>query len=150
MLRRKNSYTIIVPNSKILYQSISNWNYSRSFTAVQDIIFVVSYKDDPVAIREAIAKALDSNLKILKNPQPGIRLEGFESYGYKFKVRGFVSAGNVLLIWEIASQIRFGIVSEFQKRGISIATPISTVKLVKEDLEKENIYKEEKEEDVEE
>ena len=35
MLRRKNSTTIIVPNSHIVSKSIENWNYVRNFIAHQ-------------------------------------------------------------------------------------------------------------------
>lgn len=42
ILRRKNSTTLVVPNSYFIGQTIENWNYSRSFIALNDIFYFSS------------------------------------------------------------------------------------------------------------
>ena len=43
VMRKNNSVTVIVPNSHILTKTLTNWNYSRTYFAFDDIYFTVSY-----------------------------------------------------------------------------------------------------------
>lgn len=124
ILRRKNSYTIIVPNSLIIKDPLSNWNYARNFVAFDDIILTIPYSADPELVRDVISEVLDKSLAVLKSPAPVIRLEEFGEYGFKFMIRGFVTDNNILNKWDIASDVRFSIVSALRKNGIKIAVPV--------------------------
>ena len=124
ILRRKNSYTIIVPNSMIIKDPLSNWNYASNFVAFDDIILTIPYSADPELVRDVIAEVLEKSLAVLKSPAPVIRLEEFGEYGFKFMIRGFVTDNNILNKWDIASDVRFSIVSALRKNGIKIAVPV--------------------------
>lgn len=127
ILRRKNSVTIIVPNTKILNASVVNWNYSRSFVAIDDIILTTVYNVDPEFVRSTILVVLEQNVHILKNPKPIIRLDDFSERGYVFTVRGFLSADYTLQRWSIASDIRFALVAAFNKNNIKLAVPVRII-----------------------
>lgn len=122
LLRRKDSYTIIVPNSLFLTQPINNWNYAKNFIAFDDIYVTVAYSANPVQVKRIIEQILDENIDVLKNPRPVIRLQEFGQYGFVFMIRGFLSNKNVLNQWDIASNIRFAIADALVQHGIQIAT----------------------------
>lgn len=133
VLRRKNSVSIIVPNSKVTNSSFYNWNYTRGFIAFDDIMLTIPFSAEPKLVREILFKVLDNNSNVLKSPSPIIRLDGFSDLGYTFRVRGFLSSVNVLNQWDIASDIRFAIVEELKKNNIQLAYPRRAIIYSKED-----------------
>jgi small-conductance mechanosensitive channel len=124
ILRRKNSTTLVVPNSLLISKTIVNWNYTRNFIAFDDIHIMVDYDEDPETVRQALYEVLDMHPTVLKNPKPWVRLDNFGEYGYDFMVRGFISSVYTLEKWEIASNIRLSIVKAFQEKSIKLALPI--------------------------
>ncbi len=124
VLRRKNSTTIIIPNSSVINKTVVNWNYTRNFIAINDMEITVSYQSDPEQVREVLVKVADEHDKVLKNPSPIIRLDNFGEYGFVFMLRPFVSSNFTLDQWDIASELRFRIMKEFRARGINIAIPV--------------------------
>jgi len=128
ILRTKNSVTIIVPNSIILKRSLSNWNYTRGYIAFPDIIFTVPFHTDPVRVKEMLSEVLQDHSDVLKLPEPIIRLDDLSDHGYKFMVRGFISSGNTLNQWGIASDIRLLIAAALSKEGMQIAEPVLRIK----------------------
>lgn len=123
ILRRKDSYSIILPNSMILNKPINNWNYARNFVAFDDIEFTVSFDADPLRIKAIILEVLDKNVDVLKSPRAIIRLHDFSETGFVFKVRGFLSDINIARKWDIASDVRFAIVKTLREAGLNIAIP---------------------------
>ncbi len=129
ILRRRNSFTIIVPNSKLMRSCIYNWNYSHNYFAFDDIIVTVAYEVDQDQVRDILFNILDDNALILKTPPPVIRIEHFSINGYEVMVRGFLSTAQVLNQWNVRSDIRFAILREFKKHNIKLAAPIQSIKL---------------------
>lgn len=121
VIRKKNSMTIVVPNTSVINKPISNWNYSRGFFAFDDILITVAYTADPNKTRAILLKILEDNPYILKHPRPVVRLDSFGEYGYVFMARGYLSSNYTLDMWDIASDVRLTIVSEFKKNSIEIA-----------------------------
>jgi small-conductance mechanosensitive channel len=127
VLRRNNSFSIIVPNSRAIGQAVFNWNYSRNFISLDDIIFTVNYAIDPERVRGILFKILDENVDILKSPTPIVRLENFADHGYQFLIRAFTSSPNTLRKWDIASDIRFAVAKSFRAENIKLAIPIRII-----------------------
>lgn len=127
ILRRKNSVNIVVPNSTILKSALYNWNYTRSYIGIDDILFCVPFGTDIHLVRKICFEVLDEDPDVLKVPQPCVRLQNFDDKGYLFMMRGFLASGNTLRQWEIASNLRFNLVDRLSKAGIQIAGP--TVKI---------------------
>ncbi len=123
ILRRKDSYSIIVPNYTILTQVINNWSYARNFVAFEDIYLTIAYTADPIQVKNIIQKVLDESSDVLKSPRPIIRLHEFGEYGLVFLVRGFISNINILRRWEIASNIRLSILAALREHNIKVAVP---------------------------
>lgn len=137
ILRKKNSSTVIVPNSQIMTRPVENWNYSHTYIAVDDIMLTVAYESDPEKVRELVLKVLSDNRNILKNPNPIVQLREFADYGFKFLIRAFVSADKTLDQWDIASNVRIEIIKTLRKNGIEIAIPVQVLKV--DDKDKETV-----------
>lgn len=127
VLRRKNSTTIMVPNSDIIRKSVVNWNYIRGFIAFKDIVITIAYDEDPGIVKDILFNVVSSNSYILKNPKPIVRLENFGEYGYIFLIRGFLSSNYTLDQWDIMSDIRLEIIKVLQEHNIAIALPVRLV-----------------------
>jgi small-conductance mechanosensitive channel len=127
VLRKKNSYTIVVPNSTVMRSRILNWNASRGYCAFDDLYIPVDHSADMQQVRDIIMRILNENPLILKSPAPIIRVEGFALNGCDFMVRGFLSISHVLNQWDIRSDIRLAIVQEFKKHNIKLAAPIQSI-----------------------
>ena len=124
LLRRKNSTTIIVPNSYIVSKSIENWNYVRNFIALNDITLFVYYKEDAQRIKDILQATTEEHPNVLRNPRSIIRLTNFTEYGYEFMVRCFVSSAYTLDMWDLGSDVRLLIAKAFRENGIDFAIPM--------------------------
>jgi small-conductance mechanosensitive channel len=124
ILRRKNSTTIIVPNTLIVSKSIENWNYVRNFIALNDITLYVYFKEDAQKVKAILVAATEEHPNVLKNPRSIVRLSNFTEYGYEFMVRCFVSSAYTLEMWDLGSDIRLLIAKAFRENGIDFAIPM--------------------------
>lgn len=127
VVRKKNSVTIIVPNSYIVNHAITNWNYSPTFFAFNDIHLKIPYSADADQVKNLILTILDNNINILKSPAPIVWLSDFVENGFEFTIRGFLSPDKVLDMWEINSQVRFEIVRVLRENKITFACPTRTI-----------------------
>jgi len=127
-LRRRASYAVIIPNSKLTRSVIYNWNYSHNYFGFDDMVITISYDSDPELARSILLKILDENELILKSPAPVVRIENFAVNGYDVRVRGYLSTSQVLNQWEIRGNIRRVILKEFKKHNIQLAPPIQEIK----------------------
>lgn len=127
VLRRRNSTTFVVPNSKIVTNSIENWNYARNFIAFDDIYITVHYKEDPSLIKKLLAQVVHDHPQILRNPKAIVRLSELGNRGYVFIVRGFISAAYTLDQWDIASDVRISVVKCLRENNIRLALPVMQV-----------------------
>ncbi len=127
VLRRKNSTTIIVPNSYVVSKSIENWNYVRNFIAINDISLFVYFKEDPSQIKAILHAAVEEHHNVLRNPRSIVRLMNFGEFGYEFMVRCFISSAYTLEMWDISSDIRLLIAKAFKEHNIEFAIPMYKV-----------------------
>lgn len=127
IIRRKNSTTIVIPNSQIIGRPIINWNYVRNFIAFDDIDIFVDYRENADVVRDILYQVVASHPQVLRNPKPVIRLDSFEERGYRFMVRGFVSSVYTLEMWNIASDVRLGILRSLRANNIRVALPVRII-----------------------
>jgi small-conductance mechanosensitive channel len=130
IIRKKNSVTIIIPNSHVVTKPIVNWNYSPTFFAFNDIYLQVPYFVDPEFVKTLVKEVLDSNINVLKSPAPIIWLSNYASSGFEFTIRGYLSPDKVLEGWEINSQVRFQLAKKLKENGIEFASPTTNVYFV--------------------
>src|SRR5690606_26952173 len=107
--------TVLVPNSKVITGTISNWNYVRSFVATPDLFISIGYAADPIEVRTLLHRVLDASIHVLKTPRPIIRLDEFGEHGFVFLIRPFISVDNVPQRLDIASDLRFAFVKALRE-----------------------------------
>ena len=134
ILRKKNSVTLIVPNSYILGRPLTNWNYYKMYFAFEDITITVSYSADPEQVHKLFLKVLNDNREILKNPAPIVRLNNFAENGFEFLIRGYLSHEKVTDQNDIASMIRLALVKTLKEHGVKIAVPVRMLQIKEEGI----------------
>lgn len=130
MIRRRNSTTVIIPNSRVVMNPVMNWSYSRSFIAFDDIEITLAYSGDPLLAQKVILELLDKNPNILKSPKPIVRLNAFVDSGYQFMVRGYLSSDKVSDQWDIASDVRMELIRVFRENNLEMAFPVHGIKVM--------------------
>jgi small-conductance mechanosensitive channel len=66
-----------------------------------------------------------ANPKVLSHPAPSVLLTSFGKNGLEFVVRAFVA--DVLMGAQVASDIRFTLLSRLRDEGINIAQPVAVL-----------------------
>ena len=102
--------------------------------AFDDILLTVPFETDTEKAKVILEKVLDENTSVLKSPKPIVRLNEFGEQGLIFLVRGFVSSSNVNMMWEIAGEVRMGIVKQFKENNIQIIGRMHHIKMYNTEL----------------
>jgi len=132
IVRHKNSVTLVIPNSAIITNTVRNWSYVRTFTAINDIFVTLPFGIDTDKARQIIFEAIQNNATVLKNPVPIVWLSDFAEHGYRFLIRCFISVEKITERFEIESQIRLELVRRLRQEGIQLAVPLRLIKNVTE------------------
>jgi small-conductance mechanosensitive channel len=130
VIRKRNSTTVVIPNSRVVQNPVMNWTYTRGFFAFEDMFITVPYGVDPSFVRLLFLEVLDQNQNILKNPAPIVRLEGFVDNGYLFLIRGYLTSSKVADQWDIASEVRLQLVKALRDKNIEVASPVRTLRIL--------------------
>lgn len=133
IVRHKNSVTLVIPNSAIITNTVRNWSYVRTFTALNDIFITLPFEIDTDKARQIIFEVTQNNGTILKNPTPIVWLNDFTENGYRFLIRCFISVEKVTERFEIESHVRLELVRRLRQEGMHLAVPVRVIKQSKED-----------------
>ncbi|MBA3751466.1 mechanosensitive ion channel [Candidatus Dependentiae bacterium] len=144
VIRKNNSVTLIIPNSLILTRPITNWNYSRTYFAFEDMYLTVMYLSDPSHVKRIILRVLEENPNILKNPAPVVRLHDFIENGFQFMVRGYLSPDKVLDQFDIVSDIRLELVITLRAQGYDLGSPTRLLRVVEDKETSKNVVADQK------
>lgn len=127
VLRRKRGFCIIIPNSRILRDTVTNWDYNLNYISCPDINLTIAFKEDPKVALDLIEKVIITVPSVLKSPGPILRLEEFSEMGYTLLIRVFIGPEKTLLQWDIASDVRIAIVKILRENNIRIAAPVRLI-----------------------
>jgi len=123
-----DSCSIILPNSALVTEAVKNWTHNDDMGRFS-IDVAVDYDTDPDVMRTLLLETTRAHPKVLKHPAPTVLLTSFGKNGLEFVVRAFV--GDVLLGSQVASDIRFSLLSQFRDKGITIAQAVAVVQAAK-------------------
>lgn len=122
LIRRSDGVHMLVPNSHLLENTVTNWtlidNNARSTVRVG-----VSYGVDVMLVARLIKQALDERDDILKSPAPIAIFEDFGDNALIFDGIFWLCANSEADIRKIRSDIRFRIYQLFDEHEIVIAYP---------------------------
>ena len=116
-IETRNSVSMLVPNSKLVNQSVINWTHSDNVVRFE-VQISVPYGTDTILVRELLLKSLDVNDEVLDKPTPFVRLSDFGDNGLSFCLFFFSTQG----LWaeDVRSNVRFEIDRLFRENNINL------------------------------
>ncbi|OBW99870.1 mechanosensitive ion channel family protein [Gallibacterium genomosp. 1] len=114
-LRTGDNKTVLVPNNQIFTQKITN--YSLNSTRRIDFIFDISYESDITKAKEIIARCLQEEPRVLKEPAPLIAVGALAASSVQLFVRPWVKTADY---WGVHFDIMEKVKLEFDEAGIDI------------------------------
>lgn len=123
-----DSCSIILPNSALVTEPVKNWTHNDDMGRFS-IDVVVDYETDAEMMKKVLLETTKAHPKVLSHPAPTVLLVGFGKNGLEFVVRAFVA--DVLMGSQVASDIRFALLSHLREKGISIAQPVAVIQAAK-------------------
>jgi small conductance mechanosensitive channel len=129
-LRTPDNKTIIVPNGKVMGDSITN------FTAKDcrriDLVIGVSYADDLDKVKQVLEGVLAADARVLKEPAPMVGVLEMADSSVNFVVRPWVKTPEY---WDLYFDLQKAIKQRFDAERISIPFPQQDVHLYKHDAQ---------------
>lgn len=119
-VQTRENMTVIVPNSKIVVNSITNWSHNDDIARFK-VSVGVAYGSNTQKIKELLLEAVASHDKVLKFPVPFVRFTNFGASSLDFEVHFWTK--EFLALDDVRSDIRFSIDNLFRKNGIDIPFP---------------------------
>jgi len=118
---------IVIPNSKIWGDVIKNVTAQK--TRRVDMVFGISYSDDIPKAEALLEEILKSHDKVLKDPEPVVRLHELGASSVDFVVRPWALVENY---WEVYWDVTRTVKMRFDAEGISIPFPQRDVHIYNE------------------
>lgn len=121
----KSNKLIIIPNNSDWGDSITNVTGSDNRRI--DMMFGIGYGDDITKAKKIMQKILDDHPKVLKNPEPVVRVHELADSSVNFACRPWVKTDDYLdVYWDITEAVQ----CEFDAQGVSIPFPQQDVHLI--------------------
>jgi potassium efflux system protein len=112
--------SLIIPNSHMLSDRVTNWSYKDPKVRRQ-VDVGVAYGSDVQLVRTVLLRIVNDMPEILDDPAPRVDFMDFGDSALIFRVRFWIGSPD---FWLTApTELRFRIDKEFKKNGIEIAFP---------------------------
>jgi small-conductance mechanosensitive channel len=112
--------TILLPNSKLISEEITNWTHRQDKTLRRKVRVGVAYGTDIELVRRLLLYIADTHPHVLKIPPPFVRFADFGDSSLDFTLYFFAS---IDYGWMAESDMRYDMNKIFQEYGIVIAFP---------------------------
>lgn len=109
---------VTIPNSDLINSSVIN--YTSEDTRRVDIIFNASYESDVDKVKDILNKVVAGHSKILRNPEPIIRLAKHADNSLDYDVKVWV---RTLDYWDVFYDLEESVRNEFKANKIEIPFP---------------------------
>ncbi|GAA5110378.1 mechanosensitive ion channel family protein [Bartonella jaculi] len=107
--------TIIIPNSSLINNNVSNWTRHNKIGRV-DIPVTVSPNIEPERVVEILLEVASATEGVLKNPAPQVSFTAFDSKKFSFNLAIYVP--NITSSSKMINALRFILYKRFVKEGI--------------------------------
>jgi small conductance mechanosensitive channel len=114
---------IVIPNRKIVGEILHNFGSVRQL----DVVVGVAYDTDIKLALEAIHDLLAAHPKILKDPEPLIRVLSLSDSSVNIAIRPWTTVDD---FYDTSSEITRAVLEAFRERGIHIPFPQREVRLL--------------------
>ncbi|NNE25074.1 MAG: mechanosensitive ion channel family protein [Rhizobiales bacterium] len=112
--------SVIVPNSTLISESVSNW-YHGDVLGRTKVSVGVSYGSDPKQVEQILLDCARRCDHVMPFPEPSVLFTNFGDNSLDFQVRAFID--DVAWVAFVASDLRFKIFEAFAAAGIEIPFP---------------------------
>lgn len=127
ILTTPDNKVITIPNNDLATSSLTN--YSTENTRRVDLEIGIGYNDSIDDARAIIQGLIDSDMRILKDPEPAIVISSLGDSSVNFAVRGWSATEDY---WPVHNQLIENIKKTFDEKGISIPYPQMDVHVAKD------------------
>ena len=125
-LKTPDNKVVIVPNGPLANGNVVN--YSREATRRVDLVFGISYGDDIDKAKATFAALLENEARVMKNPEPVVKVLSLGDSSVNFAVRGWVKKEDY---WDVFFALNEGGKKALDGAGISIPFPQMDVHMQK-------------------
>ena len=127
-IRRNDGVHLLVPNSQLLENTVTNWTLidtmARTYVRVG-----VAYGSDVKLVEKLLTQVLKETPSVLQAPIPSVIFEDFGDSALIFDAVFWVNAEAESNVRKVKSDIRFAICAEFAKHDVVISFPQRDVHL---------------------
>lgn len=113
-----DNVVVSIPNSDVTSSAINN--YSTEPLRRVDFKFCASYDSPTATVKKAITDAINADDKILKDPEPFIKLSGYNASDIEYTVRVWCESANY---WDVYFNMYEKIRETFATNGVEFAYP---------------------------
>lgn len=130
IIETRANVSIIVPNSKMVNESVKNWTHFVESVRF-DVSVGVAYGSETKLVKKLLLIAANEHHQVLDYPVPFVRFNDFGDSALDFTVYFFTN--RYLIIEDIKSDVRFKIDELFRENGVSIPFPQRDIWIRKND-----------------
>lgn len=121
IIRKIDGTRIIIPNSQLVENKVTNWSYESPIKINIDI--ELDGDADIMLITTTILEAVYRENKVLKYPQPQVFYLGIGDSSLKFRVWVFIETSNLMQKEKIKSDLQFACEYYLRQKKIKPPTP---------------------------
>lgn len=122
-----DNVTIIVPNSRFIENTITNWSIHDPRIRVT-IPVGVAYGSDTRKVTELLLRVAKENENVLKDPEPSVLFRGFGDSSLNFEL--LVWLPDPMLRLRVISELNYAIDELFRENNVTIPFPQRDVHIV--------------------
>jgi len=132
-LETRDNIVLIVPNSKLINESLINWSHMENNTRF-DVKFGVAYGSDVQLVEKLAMACALKHEDIEKDPKPSVHFSDFGDSSLDFKVLFYTN--HTFRVEKIKSDIRFALDAAFRENNVTIPFPQRDVHFYDENRKK--------------
>lgn len=121
VVKDRDGVETLIPNENIITSEVTNWSYSDKHVRVK-IPVQISYNDDVEQAMQIMLDTCSVSTRILKKPEPAVRLVAFEDSGIKLELRLWLDDPEEG-VGSVKSDINLAIWKSFKDNQITIPFP---------------------------
>uniref|UniRef100_UPI003593D9DA mechanosensitive ion channel family protein n=1 Tax=Aquiflexum sp. TaxID=1872584 RepID=UPI003593D9DA len=123
-----DNISVIIPNSQFIDSQVINWSHTDRNIRFNFSVGV-SYKENPMKIKEILVEVANKNAGVSKIPAPDVLFDAFDDSSLNFNLRvwtsEYINKPNVL-----KSQLYYEIFRRFGEEGIEIPFPQRDIHII--------------------
>ncbi|MEL7430803.1 MAG: mechanosensitive ion channel domain-containing protein, partial [Pseudomonadota bacterium] len=112
--------TVIVPNSSLITETVTNWTHGSKIGRII-IPIGVAYNSDPEQVQAILLQCAKDHKLVLGRPEPVVYFMDFGASSLDFQLRCFLSDINYGIV--VQSELRFAILKALREAKIEIPFP---------------------------